>query len=399
MYLLSISENVLLFISGLGIIQGFLLAGLIYFHRGSDKSVNIFLAFYVFFISCVMTMPISMNLVGWQNSYVIQPVPLLPGIVLYFYLRSFKERITFKKIVPHLIPVAAFFALSYFNLSAISKLYPEAKDVPAEALKRPFSLLVMFVRMAQQFMYYFLCLRALRLYRLSIKNLFSETSRIDLKWAGFLINGYLVLIASFLVIFPLMLRYPEHFNLLLLINMTVATPYLYLVTYRGFMQHTIWQVRPENNKQTLQEELQKMEIRHADKVPEEVIKPAKPGTDTNKMGEIARRITELMENDKLYQEPELTLQHLADKLQQQPYLISQAINDGMKKSFYDLVNGYRVEEAKRLLLHPGNRNYTILSVGFEAGFNSKTTFNTVFKKFTGFTPTEFRDKNKIAGTA
>jgi AraC-like DNA-binding protein len=67
----------------------------------------------------------------------------------------------------------------------------------------------------------------------------------------------------------------------------------------------------------------------------------------------------------------------------------------MKKNFYDLVNGYRVEEAKRLLLDPKSFNYTILSVGFEAGFNSKTTFNTVFKKFTGLSPTEFRDKKKM----
>lgn len=98
-----------------------------------------------------------------------------------------------------------------------------------------------------------------------------------------------------------------------------------------------------------------------------------------------------MEEEKLYQEPELTLQHIADKLQFPTYQVSQAINDGLKKSFYDLINGYRVDEAKLLLLNPKNRNYTILSVGFEAGFNSKTTFNTVFKKFTGQTPTQFRE--------
>lgn len=68
----------------------------------------------------------------------------------------------------------------------------------------------------------------------------------------------------------------------------------------------------------------------------------------------------------------------------------------MKRNFYDLVNSYRVEEAKRLLLDPKNSNYTILSVGFEAGFNSKTTFNTVFKKFTGLSPTEFKERKKIA---
>jgi AraC-like DNA-binding protein len=111
--------------------------------------------------------------------------------------------------------------------------------------------------------------------------------------------------------------------------------------------------------------------------------------------ELAERVVALLENEKLYEEPELTLRGLAEKLETPTYLLSQAINEGLQKTFYDLVNGYRVEEAKRLLLDSRNRNYTILSVGFEAGFNSKTTFNTVFKKFTGLTPTEFRDSKRV----
>ena len=99
-----------------------------------------------------------------------------------------------------------------------------------------------------------------------------------------------------------------------------------------------------------------------------------------------------MEQDKLYRETELTLQQLSDKLQLPTYQVSQAINEGMKRNFYDLVNSYRVEEAKRLLKDRKSMNYTILSVGFDAGFNSKTTFNTVFKKFTGYTPTAFRNR-------
>ena len=106
-----------------------------------------------------------------------------------------------------------------------------------------------------------------------------------------------------------------------------------------------------------------------------------------------------MERDKLYQEHELTLQTLSDKLSIPTYQASQAIKEGMNKNFYDLVNGYRVEEAKRLLVDPKNENFTILSVGFEAGFNSKTTFNTVFKKFTGVTPTEYRDQKKLASVS
>ena len=116
----------------------------------------------------------------------------------------------------------------------------------------------------------------------------------------------------------------------------------------------------------------------------------------SKTNEIVANIVALMEKEKLYTETELTLKQLAEKLRFPTYQVSQAINEGLGKNFYELVNSHRVEEAKRLLADPRTENFTILSVGFEAGFNSKTTFNTVFKKFTGVTPTEYRDQKKSA---
>ena len=177
--------------------------------------------------------------------------------------------------------------------------------------------------------------------------------------------------------------------------MAVATPYIYIATYKGITQPTVWQLQPATNKETVQEEMHEAEKIEIQIVTREKPKPAKARLGVNRIDEIIKKITVLMEQEKLYRETELTLQQLAGKLQLPTYQVSQAINEGMKKNFYDLVNGYRVEEAKRLLLDPKNKNYTILSVGFEAGFNSKTTFNTVFKKFTGQAPTEFRDKMKM----
>ena len=140
-------------------------------------------------------------------------------------------------------------------------------------------------------------------------------------------------------------------------------------------------------------------MREAEKIEEQIVtneksRQLKTGLNKDKIDEIITGILALMEKEKLYTETELTLKQLADKLQYPTYQVSQAINEGLGKNFYDLINSYRVEEAKRLLTDPKNENYTILSVGFEAGFNSKTTFNTVFKKFTGVTPTEFRSKDK-----
>jgi YesN/AraC family two-component response regulator len=191
-----------------------------------------------------------------------------------------------------------------------------------------------------------------------------------------------------------MVAFPQRVTLLLLIDMAICTPYIYIATFKGITQPTIWQSKPGITKEDLAKEITEVEEIESHKTRLQKSRPVKPGSNDGKIGEIVERITRLMEKEKLYQETELTVQQLAEKLELPTYQVSLAINEGMERNFYDLVNTYRVEEAKQLLLDPENKNYTILSVGFEAGFNSKTTFNTVFKKFTGLTPTEFRMKSE-----
>jgi AraC-like DNA-binding protein len=385
----SVSENILFFICGAGIVQGILLAAIIYFHPRGDRSVNTFLALYIFFTAGVMTLPLFLQVISWQKSWFVQPIPLLPGPLLYLYMRSFKERISWRKMWPHFIFFVLFFFLSYWNISWFAAKYPNARQVPAEALRSPTTITLVYLKLGQLLLYYFLSRKTLKSYQRSIAQLFSETSRFDLQWARLLINGFLLLIVTVLALFPLMLKYPQHFNLLLLIDMAIATPYIYIATFKGLIQPTIWQVQPGLNKETVEEEMHEVEEIETHKPNAEDVLPAKTELTNSRVGGIAKAVIQLMEEEKLYQEPELTLQQLAGKLGILPYQVSQAINEGLGKNFYDLVNGYRVREAKKLLLDAKSKNYTILSIGFEAGFNSKTTFNTVFKKITGQTPSSF----------
>lgn len=102
----------------------------------------------------------------------------------------------------------------------------------------------------------------------------------------------------------------------------------------------------------------------------------------------------LMKSDKPYLEPELTLEQLATKLSLKPRTLSQAINDLLQQNFFDFINRYRVDEAKVLLTDPKNKKITVLEVLYQVGFNSKSSFNTLFKKYTGLTPTEFRKEQE-----
>ena len=104
---------------------------------------------------------------------------------------------------------------------------------------------------------------------------------------------------------------------------------------------------------------------------------------------IYRQLVRCMTDQKLFSDTELTLAALAKTLDVHPNHLSQVINSFEGKNFYDYINYHRVEEFKKLAPLPGNRNYTLLSLAYECGFNSKTSFNRNFKKVTGISPSEY----------
>jgi AraC-like DNA-binding protein len=101
------------------------------------------------------------------------------------------------------------------------------------------------------------------------------------------------------------------------------------------------------------------------------------------------RIVRFIEDQKPYVDPDLTLEKLALQLDIPKYHLSFVINTHLEKGFFDLINYYRVEEAKKLLLDGGMKALSVDSVGYEVGFNTKSAFYRWFKKLTGKTPALF----------
>ena len=92
----------------------------------------------------------------------------------------------------------------------------------------------------------------------------------------------------------------------------------------------------------------------------------------------------------------LTVSELAQKLNISRHHLTQIINEKLNKNFYTFINEFRIEEVKIMFLDKKKEHYTILAVAYECGFNSKSTFNTLFKKYTGLTPSEYRKKVQTA---
>jgi AraC-like DNA-binding protein len=125
-----------------------------------------------------------------------------------------------------------------------------------------------------------------------------------------------------------------------------------------------------------------------------VHRPAKKysnsGLSEDAITAIQSTLEEMMSRQKPYLNPELTINDLAAMVNCNRHHLSQVLNEGLRQSFYDYVNHYRVEEARQLLLDPSREDHKIASIAYDAGFNSLSTFNDVFKKITGTTPSQFR---------
>jgi len=111
---------------------------------------------------------------------------------------------------------------------------------------------------------------------------------------------------------------------------------------------------------------------------------------SDQVEEFKQRLLALMSSEKPFLEPQVSLSDLSEKLSVSAKQLSQVINQSFNKSFFDFINSYRIQEFQQILKASRDDKMTVLEVMFQVGFNSKSSFNTAFKKETGQTPTEFR---------
>jgi AraC-like DNA-binding protein len=236
--------------------------------------------------------------------------------------------------------------------------------------------------------YLFLVLKLLSRYSHYIKGIFSSIEKIRLNWLRnitilAIITASIFIMENILILMGINLS--DYFNL----SSLLMALYVYLLGYLGLLKSEIY---GSSQIITLMTTFPGGELSHKCNLKLKN-KYQKSGLGKEKAEQILDDLLSIMTTEKIYTNSDLTLSQLADKLSVSPHNLSEVINTQLRQNFFDFINQYRVEQVKKDLVHSEKLHYKLLAIAYDAGFNSKTAFNTIFKKVTGSTPSEFRDKN------
>jgi len=297
------------------------------------------------------------------------PTFLLIGPLLWFYVTELAGgRISFNaKTLAHFIP---FFVIVFCSLTFRSSLNDNAITRLLDQHPRlPFTIFWM-IMVIQFSAYQILIHRKWREYQRLIQQEISNTEDVNISWVRFFTGVFLIVNLSFLIsLFAVI-----HLNVMDLVWKSVGVILslsIFALGYKGILQKEIL-------------------------FPKSLVKPqsieltASTAPVTKPDNGLIEKLQQYMKNEKPFLDPELSLSALAKAMGINRNQLSQLINTGIGENFYDFINKYRVEEVKRLMVDPQKQNYNLLGMALEAGFKSKSTFNLIFKRFTGLTPTEYR---------
>ena len=361
----------------IGIILSFFLSLLLFSKRNKSLTDNI-LSLWLVVIGIHLTSSFLYHQGYWEEYPhligITASFPLLYGPFLYLYvLYSIKSRHRLRKIdILHFAPVLLSYIYMfpfYFLYSAEEKIQVDKGLVDDFSI---FSYILLIGFLVSGMSYSIVAYRNLLQRDKIIQENFSYSTGISLSWLRYAILGIGAVFVTGAIVTVLreVLDFQFPFNADILFYSLIVAFVVY-VGYSGIRQQNLF-----SNTVTNEQELSNIESEYK-----------KSGLKSDLAVSKHRELMNLMQNEKLYLDPKLSLNVLSQKLSISSNHLSQIINQHEKVNFYDFVNSYRVEEF--IQRAQSNKNFTLLAHALDAGFNSKSSFNSVFKKFKSISPSQY----------
>ena len=303
------------------------------------------------------------------------------AMLLYFYVKSlvFRDFHLRPRDAWHLLPVGLFLLfilLAFYRYPLATRLDWIHREI---FVYSPAYISVDMLCKLLRVVYCVACLQLIVKYRDLRKATHSNIEKVDIVWLRLLVIGFLVVtvmesILGLAKLIGVFMNYDfQHYDLWIFEFIGLSG---YYVLFMLVCTLVFTSMRYFSNFEAVRQ-------KEANK---------KPGPEKLLNPELADKIDSTMRAQKPYLEPDLTLDMLAETLAMPAKDLSMVINRHFNHNFYEFINGYRIEEAKKRLADVQNKAKTITDIYLEVGFNSKSVFNTFFKKLVGMTPSEYRQR-------
>ncbi|ASK30636.1 AraC family transcriptional regulator [Chryseobacterium sp. T16E-39] len=238
--------------------------------------------------------------------------------------------------------------------------------------------IVMLMAVSHNLPYIALIYFKIRKHQKRIEIISSDTENIDLQWLiklSFLLFTTIIITVGYELFNTFVYKMHQHVVMDLLFLFIVYSTLFYVLRQK--------EIYPIDKKQRA--ELLSIELENDG----EIIEKKKLIPD-QEFDILKQKLISLMETEKPFLDGDLNLLKLSDLIQINAHQLSYLLNNGFNENFFHFVNKYRVEYAKQLLVNDSHQKLSMVGIAFESGFNSKTAFNTIFKKMTEMTPSEFK---------
>lgn len=376
--------NLLNFLIISGILQIIILSFLLFFHKKGNQKADKVLSGLLFISAFHFAwyMVIDSNIEQIKGAYFLW-IPysylLALGPLIFFYTRILTTS-DFKigqKNIYHFIPAALEVVFQVFlilvSIFTNRQFYDNTYFIIFKVIQLLFTCVSIVIYVNKS-------LILIKSHEKSLINNFSNHKNLTLQWLYRLIK-YLRILWFFWLSFELTFIFFWRFQLhsipvyiLLYTLLIIATYSTYWIGIEGLKKT---ESLPENE-----------DFKSGD-----VVAPnSYSNLDSQDISSIAERIQHLMTEEKMFLHETLSLKTLSNRINIEPNLVSYVLNNKLNRSFYDFVNEYRIEEVKKKLKDPKYAHYKLVELAYESGFNSKATFNRVFKKLEGITPTVYRNE-------
>ncbi|MCB0509288.1 MAG: AraC family transcriptional regulator [Chitinophagales bacterium] len=323
----------------------------------------------------------------FDNQFSIGLIPLTFGPFLYLYTKYLLRRRFFikSKDAYHFVPFVLFTFLYFvffkdkllFDAHTVFKKdgYVFARIIYATAFLSSVSF------------YTFKTYVLLRKHRKQLKDRFSYFSESnELNWLYVLMAIFSLTYVLYFALGAVNIYKGEQYFDIAYSSDIFLTIMAFAVSYFGIKQPYLFKVLPESNKDG-EEDSSNDDANSKDN---EKYKNSNLGEDQKE--KYLEHIFSFMQAERPYLNPELTVQDLSKQLNISRHHLTEILNNNIGKNFFTFINEYRIEEVKKRLLDPKFEHLTIVALAFESGFNSKSTFNSIFKQNTGMTPSQWKNE-------